>query len=168
MEKEKGLETDIEFPLPQDRSTWTVAQHWFHNHCKEHGTHDHFMAPFQDWVVSGEVWVFTQKGDVEHCHGAALRFGNHSGVVIGSLCLVAPLPSFKDDDEYDDWDKTPLEKAMACSFSQTIHGVVGSGFSCVFRVYPFQLERLRRLAKLGLVAKLDSFLGAHLRLCLGN
>lgn len=152
---------DIEFPIPLNRALWTSGQRWFHEH---HGKYesDSFMAPFQDWVVSGEVWLFTEKGVVEHCHGAALRFGNHGGVMLGSLCLVASLQHLKD--EYDDWDKNPFEHSMACAESQTIQGQT-RGLTCVFRVYPFQLQRLKRLLKLNLVTNLIELVGAHVRFC---
>lgn len=152
---------DIEFPIPHNRTIWTLGQRWFHEHYAEYKT-EGFMAPFQDWVVSGEAWLFTEKGIVEHCHGAALRFGNHAGVMFGSLCLVAPLSHLKD--EYDDWDKSPFEHPMACAESQTIQGQI-RGLTCVFIIYPFQLQRLQRLLKLNLVPNLTELVGAHLRVC---
>lgn len=146
---------DIAFPLPRDRSTWTAGQRWFNARHNEWET-DSFMASYQDWVVCGDAWLFTADGKPPQQHrGAALRFG------MGPLCLVASFPHFKN--EYDDWDKNSMEHARACENS--IQGQVG-GLACVFVVYPFQLERLKRLAKLELVKKVERLLGSHYRLCL--
>lgn len=156
---------DIEFPIPRDCALWSAGQRWFDAQRERLGdaaftVHHHH----QDWVVSGEAWLFTERDAVEHLHGASLRFGGYSGVVLGSVCLVAAFPSLAD--EYDDWEKNPLEGAVACSASQTIHGTLAMGQTCVFRVYPFQLERLRRLMQLDLVPRLDELVGAHMRRCI--
>lgn len=152
---------DIAFPLPHDRSTWTAGQRWFYARHNE-WENDSFMASYQDWVVCGDAWLFTtETAKPQKYRGAALRFGQHGGVMMGPLCLVAPFPHFKN--EYDDWDKNSMEHARACENS--IQGQVG-GMACVFVVYPFQLERLKRLAKLELVKKLQRLIGSHCRLCL--
>lgn len=151
---------DITFPIPRDPAQWSVAHHWFDKQYRQILGFD--MAHYQDWAVSGEAWLFTEQDTVEHLHGVTLRFGNHSGVVMGTLCLVAPWVHLKS--EYDDWDKNPFEQPMACAFSHTIHGNVGE-MTCVFRVYPFQLERLRRLLGLDLVPGLEALIGSHIRQC---
>jgi hypothetical protein len=161
--KMKGAEVcyDVTFPIPRNPTLWTAGQRWLYAYSKQHEGVS--MAHYQDWVVSGEAWLFSESGVVEHRHGAALRFGKHSGVVLGLLCLVVSFTQLKD--EYDDWDKNPFERATAAASSQVIQGQI-RGLACVFRVYPFQTERLKQLLSLDLVPGLNGLLGAHMRECM--
>lgn len=153
---------DLTFPIPLEHERQTPPQRWFVRKRKELDV-DNFMAAWQDCAIGCKAWLFTETGQVEYIPNAHLRFRGHGAVVIGRLCLVAAFPSLRT--EYDDWDKNSFDDLVACELGQTISGKVMC-LTCVVRIYPFQLSRLKRLSKVMEIPRLQGLMGAHMRCCL--
>lgn len=120
-----------------------------------------YQLPHIPDVVSGEVWIATAYGqDVVHQMNVELRFGQHrDGLNRGMILSLR--------ERYCDDDKYNVARASAANGTGTLHGYLGVSKSFIFRPYPFQLDRLKRMMEcVSDIDELQAMIGAHVRLCL--
>jgi hypothetical protein len=134
-------EYDLVIPMSRRHAEQSAAQRWYYRQSHQPGYIDYIPG---DWHIDGAVYIFFQnKESPLRITGAQLRFGNNDsmeGFAPGAYCLYA---SYADTNGRED-DKRYLENIRFDYVSQTISGTAG-GHSIVFRVYPFQVSRLKRM-----------------------
>ena len=121
-------------PISRDECERSKPQRWF---LKQQHDNRAVYVP-GDWQVNGEVFIYTKDGAIVHRNNAEIRFGEHHYMQSFKLCLAV---SFQEDDKHE------IQFPRADLSSQTITGSIHN-VTFVFRVYPFQHDRLKRLRRL--------------------
>jgi len=137
---------DLILPIPVKKSEQDPMQ--------EYITQKKHYYTQGDWVINGLCIMYGRESHIEYrdLH-AELRFGQHDYMRGFKFCLKA---QFERDDKHE------IENVRADPASQTITGSIHH-CTFVFKVYPFQESRLRRITVD--IPQLDVFIGNHIRVC---
>jgi len=149
---------DLIFPIPPPWDTSVVhsATHrWYFEQLQLPPDQQSYYTVGTEWVVDGDVSIYTKDRTIIHEKHVELRFGEHPYMQGFRFCLKA---QFANDDKHE------IAYVRADSWSQTITGRVRSS-TFVFRPYLFQFSRLSRLMKTIPIEGLDSLLGSHMVEC---
>ena len=140
--KRNNMNEDLVLPMPVNVQSQSAAQSWC---AQQLSLEDGARFTYGDWVVNGDAVIFPLQGDPLVIRGAELRFGeNTSKRGFGPVCLYAAYTESSAGGVYRD-DKRNFEELRYDNVNRAITGTA-SGRTVVFRVYPYQTSRFRRLA----------------------
>lgn len=152
--KNKKQTGDLVIPMPLERSKQSIAQRYFQDEQRKEDGARYLMG---DWHINGEAHIYSPfGGDILVFKNAELRFGEHPYKRgFGKFCFYV---EYFDGVSRD--DKRDFKKPILHWRSQTITGEV-SGRTVIFRVYPYQFERLKKFCKDIKEEDTDAFCGKH-------